>query len=220
MKLVLPRLSRWSVAVLVGALALVALSGFLWLRADALLVEQDAFDHADVAVVLAGERLRRVLGGRDLYQAGRVGRILLSREPVDAAIGAELARLGLPDENALGARLLVLDGVDPAHVAFLEPSDSTIMEAQRTRAYFGGTPPPTLVVVTQRHASRRACFVFREVLPATRIYCAPTPYDRYATGQWWANRTYPLIVATEYLKLAINALELRGLGRGAAAPPG
>src|SRR3954466_11360794 len=121
----------------------------LALAAPHMLVRQAPLDSADPAVVLAGEPFRRVLGARDLCLAGRVGQILVSPEPVDPAIATELRALGVPDQNQTAAQVLQASGIPAAAIEFLPaPSDSTLMEAQRVRVYFGNRPPPRLVVVT------------------------------------------------------------------------
>jgi uncharacterized SAM-binding protein YcdF (DUF218 family) len=194
------------VAVLLCLVAVLVLP-----RAGEFLVVEDSFDHADAVVVLAGAQFRRVFGARDLYQQGRVGQVLISPEPVEPAIAPELARLGLPDQNRLHEAILTGSGVPAASIAFLPESESTIMEAQRVREYFGDRLPPRLAVVTSRLATRRACFIFQQVLHDTRILCVPTAYDPYGPASpdvWWARRGSYVIIATEYQKLFVNTVEL------------
>jgi uncharacterized SAM-binding protein YcdF (DUF218 family) len=192
----------------------------LALAAPHVLVRQDAFDYADTAVVLAGEPFRRLLGARDLYLAGRVGRILVSPEPVDPTIAAELRALGVPDQNQTAAQVLQASGIPAAAVDFLPaPSDSTLMEAQRVRVYFGTPPPPRLVVVTGGLSTGRACYIFAQVLTQTQVICQSSRYDRYATAQWWAQRTYSPTIGLEYLKWLVAVVQLQVLGHGSATPP-
>jgi uncharacterized SAM-binding protein YcdF (DUF218 family) len=211
-----PRVGR--VVLLIGLLLCLA-AVLIVPRAGDFLVVEDAFDHADAAVVLAGAPYRRVFGARDLYQQGRVAQVLISPEPVEPAVAPELARLGLPDQNRLHEAILTASGVPPARITFLPESESTIMEAQRVREFYGDRLPPRLAVVTSRLATRRACFVFQQVLRDTRVLCVPMAYDPYGpTGPnvWWARRGSYAMMLSEYQKLLVNAVELllaRATGR-------
>src|SRR4051812_12225550 len=150
----------------------------LALAAPHVLVRQDPVDYVETAVVLAGEPFRRVLGARDLYLAGRVGQILVSPEAVDPAIATELRALGVPDQNQAAAQVFQASGIPATAIAFLPaPSDSTLMEAQRVRVYFGDRPPPRLVVVTGGLSTGRACYIFAQVLTQTQILCQSSRYD-------------------------------------------
>jgi uncharacterized SAM-binding protein YcdF (DUF218 family) len=200
---------------LVGVVALLVVGATLWLGADQVLVADEAVEQAEIAVSLAGAPLRRVFGARDLYLQGRVARILISPEPSEPMMAAELARVGLPDTNQIAAQMLAAYGVPAEHVAFLPaPSDSTIQEAERVREWYRGQLPAQIAVVTDPLASRRACWIFAHVLPETRIRCAPTPYDPAATGQWWARRVRVVNIGTEYAKWLGNGIELLVLRRG------
>jgi len=204
------RRSYWAIMV-VGLLSALGV-GFLGQQAGPFLEEHSAFDFAETAVVLAGgdPYMRRVLGGRDLYRQGRVAAILVSPEPVDPRVAAEVDQFRFMDPNARTRDLLLASGVHADRFAFLPESESTLMEAKRVRQFYQGQPPRRLAVVTSPLHTRRACFIFRQVLPDTEIACVPTPYE---SNPWWSERSYGLRVLLEYAKLVGNSVELL-LGRG------
>jgi uncharacterized SAM-binding protein YcdF (DUF218 family) len=192
-------------AALVSLLVLFAGS-----HAGELLVERDAMRPVDTVVILAGApvELSRVLEGRDVLQAGWATRIILSPEATDPAVDRELARLGLPNANEQAVQVLVGSGVPAENITLLAESDSTRTEARRVRDSFGEHWPARLAVVTSPFHTRRACFVFRQLLPGVEVTCVPTRYEYFDTARWWADRVYWRHAAAEYAKWAVNAVEL------------
>ena len=203
---------RW----LCGALLTGALGAWAFQRAGAFLVVEDAFRHAELAVVLSGDVIRRPLAARDLYRQGRIDRILVVPEPPDPT-DQELIRLGLRDPGAppISQRILLASGVPREKIAYLpEPAEGTIVEARRVKAFLTADPPSSLVIVTSKFPARRARLIFRRVLRGTvgEVFCYPSPYDPFQPARWWSKPRDALYVVLEYQKLLANLLTL-ALGR-------
>ena len=199
--------------ILTGILAAsVLVSLFAFPHAGQFLVVDDRVAHAEVALILSGDPIRRALAARDLYREGRIDRIVIIPEPPDPAEG-ELVKFGLLDPRLppWSERILVASGVPRATIQYLpEPTNGTIAEALKARRYFAGQFPKRLVVVTATFSSRRARFIFRRVfhdLPV-EIACSPSPYDTFQPQRWWQQPRNALTVVTEYQKLLANALTL------------
>lgn len=205
------RVKRW-----VGAILLMGVvAGALGVpNAGWWLIAEDPFSHADVAVVLSGEPLTRSLAARDLYQQGRVDRILVIPDPPRSLlIEAELVKLGLSDRNPTpgSERILLASGVPRARITFLpEPADGTIVEATHVRRFLKEHPSKSLVIVTARASSRRARFIFRRILTreGIQVWSFPTRYEAFEPARWWAQPRNALRVVTEYQKFLVNALTL------------
>jgi uncharacterized SAM-binding protein YcdF (DUF218 family) len=195
----------------VGCGLLAAAAAWAVPRAGAFLIVQDAFDRAEVALVLSGGPVARTLAARDLYRQGRVSRIAIIPEPPDPA-GEELVKLGLVDPaHPFSERILTASGVPQDRIAFLpRPAEGTIDEARLSRAFFQGRWPRTLVLITSKSATRRARFIFRRVCrnEPVAILAHPTPYDPFEPRRWWTHPRHALHVVMEYQKFFINALTL------------
>lgn len=195
-----------------GISLLVSILGgvLLFPRAGQFIVAEDQFAFADTALVLSGEPVSRALAARDLYRQGRIGKILVLPEPFNP-VTEQLVKLGLADLNLppISERILVASGVPQEKIFFLpEPADGTIVEAQRVRRFFDGQSPQRLAVITSKFASRRACFIFRQVLRNMEIYCSPSPYDPFDPDRWWSKPRSALVVVMEYQKFLANAFTL------------
>lgn len=194
-----------------GVLLLLTAAAVLFIEAGNFLVREDAFDRAEVALVLSGGDVLRPLAARDLYLAGRVERILVIPEPRGRA-WEELVKLKIEDpDHPLSERILTVSGVPRNKITFLPRSvDGTIGEAREVREFLRGRFPGTLVLITSKSASRRARFIFRQVLkgePVT-VLSSPSPYDGFEPARWWAQPRSALYVLMEYLKFAANAATL------------
>jgi uncharacterized SAM-binding protein YcdF (DUF218 family) len=197
---------------LLVVLALVAGGAWFGPRAGDLLVVEDPFERAEVAVVLSGQAVARSLAAAELFKQGRVQRIVVIPEPPDPTL-PELVRLGLADPDAapISARILAASGVPRDRIAFLpQPADGTITEAVRIRSHFEHDPPEALVIVTSKSATRRARFIFRRVFEGVpvRILAHPSRVDAFQTRRWWAQPRNALTVVMEYQKFLSNALTL------------
>ncbi len=198
-----------------GVIALLAALALFFPHAGQFLVVEDSFTHADLAVVLSGDPAARALAARDLYQRGKVDRILVIAEPPPPA-AEELVRLGLfdPELPSLPERILLASGVPKAAVAVLPAltlAEGTMDEAVKVRAYCAGRKrgPATLVIVTSKSATRRARFIFRQTFHGenVQVFAYPTSsYDPFTPERWWATPKNALRVAEEYQKFLGNLI--------------
>ena len=200
---------RW---LTVLSLCLVLVAALACPRAGRFLVVEDAFAHAEVAVVLSGGAVVRALAAADLYKSKRVDRIVVIPDPPEAGRD-QLIALGLLDPSLppIAQRILAASGVPASQILFLSgPVDGTITEAFRIREFFGDQVPRSLVVVTSKFASRRARCIFRRVFarsPAV-VLSYPSPYDPFEADRWWSQPRNALTVVMEYQKFVSNALTL------------
>lgn len=199
-------------ALVVIALGLVGLGvarlGLVLPPVGRFLVTADPPAHADVVVSLAGEWFaERVFAVRDVYRAGRARHVLLARS-IRPPLADEVERLGIPvvlgyDVNR---QILSAGGVPATTAELLPPADNTLAEARIAARLARERGWASVIVVTSKFHSRRACWTFRRVLrDAVRVSCHPTPYDPFDPERWWAAKA-ALIVVTEYLKFAANFL--------------
>ena len=200
--------------VLLVLLVLAAAGAVVLPRAGQWLVAKDLVDRADVAVVLSGSPVVRSLAAADLYKQGKVGKILVIPEPPEEG-RVQLIALGLLDPNVppMSKRILLASGVPADRITFLsEPADGTIVEARKVQRFFEleGDRPSRVVVISSKFASRRARFIFREVLgrDGMTVLAWPSPYDSFEPEGWWTRPRQALQVAMEYEKLPVNALTL------------
>jgi uncharacterized SAM-binding protein YcdF (DUF218 family) len=206
------RAARW----LTIAVVTVALCGlFVWVAgsyAGTFLVLDQRFDTADIALVLSGDPVVRTLAARDLFREARVRRIVVIPEPPRGArIEAAMATLNLADSRiSIAEQILIASGVPASAVAFLpEPADGTIVEARRVKQFLKGAPAPRrIALVSSKFSSRRACFIFRQVLKDVEIVCAPSSYDAFDAHVWWKPPRNALNVVMEYQKFIANVLTL------------
>lgn len=201
--------------ILGGLLAVLAGGGLFFLSAGSLLVVEDSFDHADVALALSGRPTPRALAARDLLQENRVDQIwVVSEPPAAAPIEEALRRIGLSDPKApsFSERILRASGVDLDRVTFLPHANSTLEEARIVRAHLAALadPPARLVLVTSDSHTRRARFLFRSILRnrPVEVLAYPSPYDASDPRRWWTRRKEAMGVLDEYVKLLANAVEL------------
>ena len=200
---------RARIWLVVGVIA----GAVFFLHAGAFLIAQDPIDHAELALVLSGDPIRRALAARDLYRQGLVDRVVVIPEPVEPTQD-ELVRLGLVDPHLppMSERILTASGVPRDRIAFLPaPADGTITEAVRARRFFGDRRPASLALVTSPCASRRARWIFRTLFArdGVRILSSPSPYDTFQAQRWWSKPRNALnVVMVEYQKLLTNGLQL------------
>ena len=195
---------------------------FFFPHAGRFLVVEDAFDHAEIGLVLSGSPAMRTLGARELYRQSRIGSILIIPEP-EGPVFEALVRLGLEDpDQPLAERILLASGVPQAKIEVLPRSmDGTINEARYVRASLRGRLPRQLALITSKSASRRARHIFRHVFrkDGVMILSSPTPYDGFQADRWWTHPRNALTVLTEYQKLCVNVLSLWGSGPGRVDEP-
>ena len=195
-------------------IGLLAAGAFFFPHAGQFLVVEDPFSHADLAVVLSGDPVARSLAARDLYQQGKVDRILVMLEPLPPA-AEELMRLGLfdPELPPLPERILLASGVPKAKITVLPaltPAQGTMDEAVNVRRALVTRKhhPASLVIVTSKSATRRARFIFRRIFQkeSVQVLACPSSYDPFTPERWWTTPKNALRVVEEYQKFFGNLI--------------
>lgn len=196
---------------LIALLILIVLGAAFFPEAGNLLVVQDSFSHAEMAVLLSGNPVERALAVRDLYSQGRVTQALIIPEPPNRVEG-ELIKLGVLQAGLppVTERILVASGVPRWKITFLQATDGTISEALEVQRYLRAAPSESVVIVTSRYSSRRARFIFRSILKneKVKVYCFPSPYDPFEPNRWWSRARDALNVVMEYMKFIPNVVTL------------
>lgn len=182
-------------------LALAVLAGLLyagrpwWLRAvGRFLIQEDAPEKADLAVVLAGDGYgRRVLKGVELAQQGYVARLL-----VDGPAGyydSNEADLAIQFAVNRGARP---DIMIPLHMR----ATSTVDEARIVDRELRQRRAAKALVITSNYHTRRARAVFRKYgSPGIEYRFVASPDEYFNPDDWWRSREAEKILLIEYLKL-------------------
>lgn len=195
-------LSRNAPRFLVGALvATIVLSGagLALYREFVSTFDQPAPDlpaHVDVIVVLSGgagrldEGLRLLRDGRAplLYLVG------FQPKAVAARLGGEAAVARLTSEG----RVLV------------EPrSDSTLEDAERTRALVDQRNARAILVITSVYHVQRADLTFRTILPAeVAVHLRPVRSAAFRGGDWQTDEPSRRIVVGEFVKYVAYRVRL------------
>ena len=165
--------------------------------------------HADIAIVLSGGTVPRVLAARDLYKNGSVRKILLIPESNEIReIDRELERLGIQliKSNELTQRILETSQIPKSDIMKLHDSiDGTINEAKAVKAYLENEQLMlSLTIVTSELNSRRQCYIFRNVLIGFKVQCYASPYTKFDIDKWWNHPRRALNILIEYLKFTAN----------------
>ena len=213
-----PRPSRTriklAVAGMMGMLIVLLVVSLINLQeiADFLIIPETIVK-AEIAVVLSGGNIPRVLAARDLYKNGLVKNILLIPEPIgSSAADTELRRLGinLLKENDLTKRILEASKVPSSDVLVLAHSiDGTIKEAEAIKEFLEKHQDvERIVIVTSKLSSQRQCYIFKKILIDVEVQCTASAYDTSNMKDWWKHPRRALQVLIEYLKFTANFLTL------------
>jgi uncharacterized SAM-binding protein YcdF (DUF218 family) len=155
-------------------------------------VVSDRFEPADAAVVLGGGEDTRPFAAAHLYEAGLVGRILVSNGGIDGA-GAdnldrdELLRLGVPPT---------------AITAFGDNPKSTYEEVRALAGWAEKYHARRIIMPTEIFPSRRVAWIARRELGKDGVHVmidalSPSSYD---LTDWWRNERGRADFATELVK--------------------
>ncbi len=114
-------------------------------------------------------------------------------------------------------QILLKRGISDSKIVMLSgTSDSTFGDAQALSRYFEQTGAADVLVVTNAYHSRRARWVFRQVLQEhldrLRFYSAPNGFDARI---WWQSRAGRQAVLSEWMKFLFYILYYGRLGCGA-----
>ncbi len=202
---------RAALILLVAALLAVA---FFFPHAGNYLVVNEPLEKADAAFVLAGTRVERWLEAADLYKEGWARRIILSPGYSERA-ETELRTRGVrfPTETQLVTDALTQLNVPSAQIAVLPHEvDNTAQEAKALRELFAERGWKSVIVITSKYHARRARLAFRRELTGTgiRTIVRTSRHDNSTPQRWWKTRSDIRYVVSEYQKLLLYALGLRG----------
>ncbi len=173
----------------------------LW-RSGRWLVREDAFTHADWALVLAGESrdCERTDAAIRLFQEGRIDTMVLSSMRVfkNKYLGEflldYLVQQGVPRERVFEFR----------HDAY-----STQEEARLLIRQFRLQNLDTVLVITSSYHTARTRRIFRKLAQGFPVVLvASAEYPLYDPNAWWSNRESRKIWFTEWMKTAFTAYEL------------
>jgi uncharacterized SAM-binding protein YcdF (DUF218 family) len=203
------RRARRLLVVLASAAAVAA-----FVFAGAIVDHPDPLAPADAIYVLGGSRIGRALEASELYAAGLAPRIVLSpgaQEPAED----ELARRGIhvPTEGEIARDMLISRLGVPAAAVDLLPDevDNTAQEAIVIHARVVANHWSGLIVITDCASTRRAGFIFRQLLgPGIRVVARCARTDRYSPWLWWRSRATFRATFYELPKLVAYWCGLRG----------
>lgn len=194
----MPRAARGLLAgscvVIAAGIAGLGLAG-RWLQGGAVPVAG-----ADVAIVLAGS-YDRALYAADLYKAGTVQRVAVSR-PAPEPVHKRLAALGIPvtSEDETTRLILVRSGVPEANIDVL-PGEAlnTRDEAAAIERYLADSKK-RVIVVASPYSRRRAEWIISRRVAADRLQVVATPYEEF-DWRWWRSPESARAVVVELMKM-------------------
>ena len=184
--------ARWWLSVLALAAIVVIFHPQILGALGGYLVQEDAPQKADAAVVLAGDGWgNRILTAAQLERDGYVPKVLVSGP--DGAYGLYESDLAIP--------FAVKHGYPESYFAAVKN------EARSTRAEAVALLPEIrregirrLLLVTSNYHTRRAARIFREVAPDLTIVVVGAPDRNFTPQGWWRNREAQKTFVTEWEK--------------------
>jgi len=198
---------RWLLLLAGSNVLLFLLAVFVFLRAGAWLVHEDALVPAPVVVVLSGGLPERALAAAEVYKSAAGREVWLTR-PLEP--GGAMQRLGLPysGEEQYSRMVLIDRGVPPPAIRLLDPHvNNTADEVQAVFAELQKQPGAVVVAVTSKAHTRRVRAlwnVFSTKSNSGKLLVRAAPQDSFDSEHWWRSSNDVLSVVREYLGL-LNA---------------
>lgn len=183
---------------------LLALACAWFFNAGNWLIAAEPPEPAEAIVVLAGNAPERLPYAQKLMQQGYANLLVVSNERVHThgleTTWLQLHEAGLSAPELHDDQLVVLD--DP-------PPESTVDEARRDSELLKQRGLHTALLVTDAFHSRRASLLFNAAfaqngLSVRSVPVLPDPLD---LAHWWAHGPTARVVAEEWTKLALYAVE-------------
>lgn len=172
------------------------------------------FQHAEVALVLAGSVPDRVLAARDLLSQGAVSKVILTRaKKTRQEVLLKQLDINIPSEIELNSSILEKTGTRKSEMEILPGLvDSTYQEALSFRDFASKRKIRSVAVVTCKFHSYRATLNFRNVLEDTgiEVYSVPSKYCSDDPARWWKNERQFELVCIESANLVAYWL---GIGK-------
>lgn len=191
----------------IGTAALLCTPPFLYFAREPLLVAAAQFltidnaeKRADFLVVLGGNAETRPFAAAALYRSGVAPKVLIFEHKTDRITDLGLA----PTSDELYRKVLELEGVPIDAIERLPGVvDSSWDEARSLRRFLVSNPARRIILVTSAEHTRRARWVFRNVLAGipTDIRMAPARHLEFDETNWWKHDAGVLAYIHEYLKL-------------------
>jgi uncharacterized SAM-binding protein YcdF (DUF218 family) len=196
----------WGLLVLAGAVVGIGLAGprLLPMLGSWLDVGTPPQPGGYVMVLGGGEETRPFVAAA-LVKAGLARKVLV---PEAILTADEEAGFRLPPHK-VSRRVLRYRGVAEADIVILAgPVYDTHDEATALAAFLDSSPGSRVAVVTNDFHTRRARWVFRQVLGdrSSQLSFVSAPNDQFAEAEWWRYEEGVNLVVGEYLKLAYYML--------------
>lgn len=188
--------SGHGVMMLVMAMLLASVAGFVWFVAQMHSDEQKPPRHADGIVVLTGGS-SRVSDAMDLLARGYGKRLLISG--VHRANGASDILRTLPDSEALLACCVDLD----------RSAINTRSNATQTRRWVAERGFRSLIVVTSNYHMPRATVELTDAMPDIDLIFYPVIGDKWRDEPWWESGAALRLLLSEYVKYVAAEVRVR-----------
>lgn len=153
---------------------------------------------ADAVLILPGSEETRPFVAAGLIRAGYADLALIPETLTNPDIQNGIA----PATAETTRQILLKRGISDSKIVMLSgSSDSTFGDALALSRYFEQTGVADVLIVTNAYHSRRARWVFRQVLreheARLRFYSAPNGFDARI---WWTSRAGRQAVLSEWMK--------------------
>ena len=157
-------------------------------------------ERADFVMLLTGDENTRPFAAAALVKTGWAPRLLFAQAKNSFGIDEHDER----SCNEIIRRIMQQQGVpDDDFIALPGAAATTFDEAHALAAYLADHPAKRVLIVTNENHTRRARWVFSQVLPASvQIAMIGVPSDEFSLGEWWRTDKGSLQVPGEYLKFA------------------
>jgi uncharacterized SAM-binding protein YcdF (DUF218 family) len=175
------------------------------------LIKKDPTEKADLIVVLSGDLWARANEAADLYNKGLANRILLLRE-LKRKGAEELQKMGIvfPESYQVNKRVLMKKGVPERAISISNKEvNSSFQEASFINEYLNTHQWKSVIVVTSKFHSRRACRTLKTISNGEKkVICSPSRYDPFSPETWWTERRQARALFFEYQKLIFYTIYL------------
>jgi uncharacterized SAM-binding protein YcdF (DUF218 family) len=173
------------------------------------LIKEDPLGKADLIVILSGDLWARAREGAELYKKGFTNRVLLMKDLKPKGV-EELVKMGIvyPERYQINKQVLLKEGVPEKAIAVSNiEANSSFQEAIYINEYIKTHHWQSVIVVTSKFHSRRACGTLRAISNGEiKVICRASRYDPYSPALWWTERRQARELFFEYQKLTLYSL--------------
>lgn len=178
--------------------------------AASFLIKEDPLKPSDLVVVLGGNWWERAREAVDMYKKGYAKEVLIMKEIKPEGYD-ELLKLDIvvPRKHEINKKIMVTLGVPEEVITVPEDeANSTYQEALIAREIIKKKKIKSVIIVTEKTHTKRACMTFRFLLGRDiRVICRPSGYDDFQVENWWQKRKNIKEVIFEYQKLIAYSLD-------------